>query len=93
MTVTETARRAGSELRQSFAVTSLTPHLGAQAGGGDTLSADMYLAYELLSPSMQSFLEGLTAVHDGGVPYVGRYGERVSVIGAERPTGVRPVPA
>lgn len=42
-------------------------------GGGDTLYADMYLAYELLSPAMQSFLEGLTAVHDGGLPYVGSY--------------------
>ena len=45
-----------------------------EVGGGDTLYADMYLAYELLSPSMQSFLERLTAVHDGGVPYVGAYG-------------------
>lgn len=42
-------------------------------GGGDTLYADMYLAYELLSPAMQTFLEGLTAVHDGGIPYVGNY--------------------
>lgn len=42
-------------------------------GGGDTLYADMYLAYEMLSPPMQSFLEGLTAVHDGALPYVGAY--------------------
>jgi taurine dioxygenase len=44
-----------------------------ECGGGDTLYADMYLAYELLSPKMQSFLEGLTAVHDGAIPYVGNY--------------------
>jgi len=44
-----------------------------EVGGGDTLYADMYLAYELLSPAMQAFLEGLTAVHDGGIPYVGSY--------------------
>ncbi len=44
-----------------------------EVGGGDTLYADMYLAYELLSPAMQTFLEGLTAVHDGGIPYVGSY--------------------
>ena len=44
-----------------------------ECGGGDTLFADMYLAYEMLSPSMQQFLEGLTAVHDGGIPYVGAY--------------------
>jgi taurine dioxygenase len=44
-----------------------------QCGGGDTLFADMYLAYELLSPAMQAFLSGLKAVHDGALPYVGSY--------------------
>lgn len=46
-----------------------TPELG----GGDTLFADMYLAYALLSAPMQAFLEGLSAVHDGALPYVGAY--------------------
>ncbi|MEK9871170.1 MAG: TauD/TfdA family dioxygenase, partial [Gammaproteobacteria bacterium] len=41
--------------------------------GGDTLYADMYLAYELLSEPMQQLCEGLTAVHDGALPYVGAY--------------------
>jgi taurine dioxygenase len=45
-------------------------------GGGDTLFADMYLAYEMLSAPMQRFLEGLTAVHDGALPYVGGYGSK-----------------
>ncbi|MEM7091787.1 MAG: TauD/TfdA family dioxygenase [Actinomycetota bacterium] len=44
-----------------------------ECGGGDTLYADMYLAYDLLSPTMQDFLEGLTAVHDGAKPYIGAY--------------------
>ena len=35
------------------------------SGGGDTLFADMYLAYELLSEKMKDMLDGLTAVHDG----------------------------
>jgi taurine dioxygenase len=42
-------------------------------GGGDTLFADMYLAYELLSDTMKSLLSGLTAVHDGALPYLGSY--------------------
>jgi taurine dioxygenase len=42
-------------------------------GGGDTLFSDMYLAYELLSKPMQGFLETLTGVHDGALPYVGNY--------------------
>ena len=45
-------------------------------GGGDTLFADMCLAYELLSPAMQRFLTGLSAVHDGALPYVGAYGSK-----------------
>ncbi len=45
-----------------------------QCGGGDTLFADMYLAYELLSDTMKKMLTGLTAVHDGALPYIGGYG-------------------
>ena len=44
-----------------------------ECGGGDTLFADMCLAYELLSEPMQRFLGDLTAVHDGALPYVGSY--------------------
>ncbi len=33
-------------------------------GGGDTMFANMYLAYERLSPAMADFLGGLTAIHD-----------------------------
>ena len=32
--------------------------------GGDTMFANMYLAYERLSPRLQSVLDGLEAVHD-----------------------------
>ena len=32
--------------------------------GGDTMWSSMYSAYDGLSPAMQRFLEGLTAVHD-----------------------------
>lgn len=34
-------------------------------GGGDTLFASMYAAYDALSQRMKTYLEGLTALHDG----------------------------
>ncbi|MEW2492532.1 TauD/TfdA family dioxygenase [Streptomyces nodosus] len=37
--------------------------------GGDTLFANMHLAYELLSPALRTFLDGLTALHDGALPW------------------------
>ena len=49
-------------------------HEVPEVGGGDTLYADMYLAYEMLSPDMAAFLEDKVAVHDGAIPYVGAYG-------------------
>ena len=48
-----------------------TPSLGY---GGDTLFANMHLAYEMLSEPMKAFLGGLTAVHDGAMPWVKGYG-------------------
>lgn len=37
--------------------------------GGDTLFASMYAAYDALSERMKAYLEGLTAIHDGGPNY------------------------
>ena len=48
-----------------------TPEIGF---GGDTLFANMHLAYEMLSAPMKAFLDPLTAVHDGAIPYVHGYG-------------------
>ena len=41
--------------------------------GGDTLFASMYAAYDALSDRMKSYLDGLTAVHDGEPVYRGLY--------------------
>jgi taurine dioxygenase len=39
--------------------------------GGDTLFANMHLAYDMLSPKMKELLSGLTAVHDGAHAFRG----------------------
>ena len=49
-------------------------------GGGDTMFASMYAAYEALSPRMKTYLDGLTATHDG-----------VPVFGPGTPSAVHPV--
>ena len=41
--------------------------------GGDTLFASMYAAYDALSDRMKSYLDGLTALHDGEAAYRGLY--------------------
>jgi len=41
--------------------------------GGDTLFASMYAAYDALSDRMKTYLEGMTAVHDGEQVYRGLY--------------------
>ncbi len=41
--------------------------------GGDTLFASMYAAYEALSERMRTYLDGLTALHDGEQVYRGLY--------------------
>lgn len=59
-------------------------------GGGDTMFADMYLAYELLSDRMKDMLDGMTAVHDGALPYTGNYGVGPAA-GTEYPRNEHPL--
>lgn len=41
--------------------------------GGDTLFANMFDAYDALSPQFKTLLQGLTATHDGGFGFRTRY--------------------
>lgn len=45
-----------------------------ESGGGDTAFANMYLAYESLSDKWKALLDGLTAIHDGGLAWTAGYG-------------------
>jgi taurine dioxygenase len=42
-------------------------------GGGDTMFANMYRAYETLSEPIRKLVDGLSAIHDGEPFYRGRY--------------------
>jgi alpha-ketoglutarate-dependent taurine dioxygenase len=43
-------------------------------GGGDTLFANMYRAFDTLSDPIRKLIDGMTAIHDGEPFYRGRYG-------------------
>ncbi len=59
--------------------------------GGDTLFASMYAAYEALSDRMKTYLDGLTAVHDGESVYRGLYKNFNVADKPEYPRAVHPV--
>jgi len=60
--------------------TMLYNHTVPPDGGGDTMFASMYAAYDALSDRMKKYLEGLTATHDG-----------TRVFGPGTPVSVHPV--
>jgi taurine dioxygenase len=60
--------------------------------GGDTMFANMYLAYEALSKPMQVFLGGLKAFHESEHFYKGRYQNKNEVdINKEYPSAIHPI--
>ena len=62
------------------------------AVGGDTLFASMYAAYDALSDAMKSYLENLTATHDGEHVYRGRCKDRgVDDSSKSYPRAVHPI--
>jgi len=69
----ETSQRISGESWHSDQSCAPMPPLGSMLynhtippdGGGDTMFASTYAAYEALSDKMKAFLSGLTATHDG----------------------------
>ena len=69
----ETSKQISGENFHSDQSCAAVPPLGSMLynhtvppdGGGDTMFASMYAAYQALSPRMQNYLKGLTATHDG----------------------------
>jgi taurine dioxygenase len=59
--------------------------------GGDTLFANMYAAYEALSDRMKTYLDGLTAVHDGEHVYRGTYRHQGEADRPQYPRSEHPV--
>ena len=78
----EKSKRVAGEVWHSDVSCDPEPPLGSilymlqppENGGGDTMFANMYTAYDKLSDSMKRIVEGLTAIHDGEHVYRGRYG-------------------
>jgi taurine dioxygenase len=59
--------------------------------GGDTLFADMYAAYEALSPAFKAFVAGLTAEHDIARVFAKRLGKDADALRAKFPVQEHPV--
>jgi taurine dioxygenase len=67
---------SGNEMWHTDQSCMVTPPMGSVLymttvppdGGGDTMFASMYAAYDALSEPMKRFLDGMTAMHDGA-PY------------------------
>ena len=59
--------------------------------GGDTLFADMHLAFLSLSPELQRIARGLNAVHDIARVFAGRLGKTADDLRAKYPPQTHPV--
>lgn len=59
--------------------------------GGDTLFVDMHAAFTRLSPEMQRFVSGMTAVHDIARVFAARLGKPAAELHAKYPPMEHPV--
>ena len=91
----EKSRRVAGEVWHTDVSCDATPPMGSilylhevpANGGGDTLFASMYAAWDALSEPLQRMLEGMKAVHDGIQVFAGRQGQP----GTDYPVSEHPI--
>jgi taurine dioxygenase len=95
-------QRNGSKFHTDYSFHTHTPDVAVLRAlvmppkGGDTIWASMYEAYDALSPTVQSFLDGLSAFHDKSSTFTGvqtsRYGAgAVETVHEKFPGSIHPV--
>jgi len=62
-----------------------------EGGGGDTMFANMYAAYDALSDRMKTYLDGMEALHSSEHVYNGRYGLKQDLRDNGYPEAAHPV--
>lgn len=88
---TENAWHSDVTWRERPSLGSILRAIEVPAVGGDTLFADMHLAFQTLSAEMQRFVRGLNAVHDIARVFAGRLGKTADDLRGKYPPQTHPV--
>ncbi len=88
---TENAWHSDVTWRERPSLGSILRAIEVPPVGGDTLFADMHLAFLSLSPEMQRIARGLNAVHDIARVFAGRLGKTADDLRAKYPPRTHPV--
>jgi taurine dioxygenase len=88
---TENAWHSDVTWRERPSLGSILRAIEVPPVGGDTLFADMHLAFLSLSPELQRIARGLNAVHDIARVFAGRLGKTADDLRAKYPPQTHPV--